>query len=125
MPNIPTVTVQAASAIGATGATLNGTITVADSGGNATVRGFNYGLTTGYGKVASATGSFAAGVFSQALTGLAAGKTYHYQSFATGPTGNGVSADATFTTPYKTPNQSGTDLIEVRMPGSDLYEVRV
>lgn len=125
MANIPTVTVQPALSVGATGATLNGTITLADSAGNATVQGFNWGLTSAYGNVASAAGSFAAGAFSQLLSGLAANTTYHYQAFATGPTGTGVSADATFKTGYKTPNQSGTDLFEVRTPGSDLYEVRV
>lgn len=125
MSNVSTVTAQPASLVDAVFATLKGTITVADSGGNATIEGFNYGLTTGYGSVASASGSFAVGAFSQLITGLAANTTYHYQAFATGPTGTGVSADATFATGYKKPNQTGTDLFEVSMPGSDLYEVRV
>jgi hypothetical protein len=98
MANSPTVTVQAATLVDGVVATLNGNITVADSGGNATVRGFNYGLTTGYGSVASESGSFGVGAFSQLLSGLGLSTTYHYQAFAVGPTGTAVSADATFTT---------------------------
>ena len=98
MANVPTVTAQAASLVDGTVATLNGTITLADSGGNATELGFNYGLTSAYGNVAAENGSFGVGAFSQQLSGLGLNTTYHYQAFAVGPTGTAVSADATFTT---------------------------
>ena len=79
-------------------ATLNGAIATPDSAGNATVVGFNYGLTTSYGNTASVAGSFAAGAFALLISGLQLNTTYHYQAFAVGPTGTGVSADGTFTT---------------------------
>ncbi len=92
------VTVAAPTLVDGVVATLNAAIATPDSAGNATIVGFNYGLTSGYGSVASATGSFAPGAFSQVLSGLAPSTTYHYQAFATGPSGTGVSADQTFKT---------------------------
>lgn len=111
MANSPTVTAQAATLIDGVVATLNGNITVADSGGNASVRGFNYGLTSAYGSVASESGSFGVGAFSRLIRGLMLNTTYHYQAFATGPTGTGVSADGTFTT-----NAEGKVTIEADGP---------
>ena len=92
----PTVTAQAATNIATTSATLNGTIT-ATGGANATVEGFNWGLTAGYGQVASTIGSFGTGAFANVITGLSPGQTYHYQAFATNSGGTGVSGDNTFT----------------------------
>ena len=92
-----TVTVQAATSVTQTTATLNGNLT-ATGGVNATVEGFNYGLTTGYGTVASTTGTFGTGAYTQAITGLTCNTLYHYQSFATNTSGTGTSADQTFTT---------------------------
>jgi YVTN family beta-propeller protein len=93
-----TLTAQSASSIGQTTATLNGTVT-STGGATVTTRGFNYGLTTGYGTVASESGSFSTGVYTQSLTGLTCGTLYNYQAFGTNAsllTGN--SSNATFTT---------------------------
>ena len=93
----PTVTVQAATSLATSSATLNGTVT-ADGNASSTVHGFNYGLTTAYGSTASTTDSFGTGAFSQGISGLTPSTTYHFQAFATNPAGTGTSSDATFTT---------------------------
>ncbi len=95
--SVPTVTAQAASSITASGATLNGTIT-ATGGANATVRGFNYGLTASYGSTTTASGSFGTGAFTASVSGLTCNTVYHYQTYATNTAGTGTSSDATFTT---------------------------
>jgi hypothetical protein len=87
------------SSLRSAGVTLNSSIVTLGPGGNATIQGFNWGLTTAYGNVASASGSFGTGAFSQSLTGLTAGTTYHYQAFSTSPDGTTVTGDFTFTVP--------------------------
>ena len=94
----PALIVNAASAISMTSATLNGTMT-ADGGITSSVEGFNYGITSAYGSVASSTGVFDVGTFSQTITGLTCGTAYQVQSFATNLSGVGTSTDsATFST---------------------------
>lgn len=93
-----TVSTSAASSITTTSATLNGNITGLGSSGNATIEGFQWGLTTAYGNTLSTSGSFATGVYSQSLTALATGTTYHFRAFATSPDGTAYGSDQTFTT---------------------------
>ncbi len=93
----PVSTAQSASSVTATTATLNGTIT--HTGGQTpTVRGFNYGTTTGYGDITTENGSFSTGAYTANITGLTCGTTYHYRTYATNTEGTDYSADATFTT---------------------------
>ena len=93
----PTVTTSAASAVSVYGATLNGNLT--DVGGeNADIRGFQYGLTTGYGTNASASGSFGTGTFYEELTGLSSGTTYHFRAMAHNSVGWSYGSDLTLTT---------------------------
>lgn len=90
------VTSSAATGITTTGATLNGNLTALGGAGSVSVS-FDYGTTTGYGNSISAPAMIAAGNFSAALTGLAAGTTYHFRADATtSSTVNGN--DMTFTT---------------------------
>lgn len=89
----PTVTISAATNINTTSVTLNGAITASGIGGNATVEGFNYGLTTAYGSTVFYSGSFGVGSFSYPITGLIPFTTYHVQAFANNPSGSGVSSD--------------------------------
>src|SRR5258706_1829582 len=96
---IPTVSAQPITNLNANSVTLNGSISVAGTGGNASVEGFNWGTTVAYGNVASASGSFGVGAFSQNIIGLNPGQTYHYQAFATNPSGTSTTADQTFTVP--------------------------
>lgn len=95
----PTVSTNAASNIGAGGATLNGTIT---SNGAATTPTFEYGLTTAYGSTVAATqnvvGPTGGNVaVSAPVTGLAAGTLYHYRVVGTNSAGTTNGSDQTFT----------------------------
>ncbi len=77
----PTVTTGTAAKVGTDKATLRGSIT--DTGGeNCDIRGFDYGLTTDYGSEIALGGSFEAGSFSQIVSGLEAGATYHFRAKA-------------------------------------------
>jgi len=93
---VPTVTAQAASSVTGTSATLNGTIT-ADGNASSTLRGFEYGLTTSYGSISSASGTFGLGSFSANVSGLTCNTTYHFRAFAQNSAGSASSTDASFT----------------------------
>ena len=96
----PSATTAAATAIGATGATLNGTVS---SNGASTTVTFQYGTTTSYGSTVTAaqsplgTGASGAAV-SAAIAGLVCNTTYHFR--VVGANGNGTTngGDLTFTT---------------------------
>jgi hypothetical protein len=98
----PTVVTGLCTGTGSNWAIVNGSVTVlANQDGtsfNSTSRGFNYGLTTGYGTNSSTSGSYPIGAFSALLTGLSPATTYHYRAFASVPSITGYGADATFTT---------------------------
>ena len=89
----PTITTDSASAVTQSSATLTGTIT-STGGSNATAVGFNYGTSQTYGSVASTSGSFGVGDFSQTLTNLSCGTTYYYQAFATNSAGTNTGTPA-------------------------------
>ncbi len=112
LPSPPTVAVDPASGIAATGATLNGTV---NANGGSTAVTFQYGLDTGYGSTAAAaqnpvTGTTGTGV-SATITGLSDGVTYHYRVMAVNAGGTTYSADMTFTAgasaPTATTNAAG------------------
>lgn len=99
-PCVPTTTTESSSLVAGTTATLSGKIT-ATGGINPTVRGFEYGPTTGYGSTTTETGSFVGSsglTYTASLTGLTCESVYHYRSYATNSTGTGYGSDATFTT---------------------------
>jgi phosphodiesterase/alkaline phosphatase D-like protein len=94
----PAATTGAASAIGPTSATANGTV---DPNGAETTWYVEYGATTEYGlRTAdkSAGAGTAATAVSVQLTGLTAGTTYHYRVVATSDGGTDRGADVTFVT---------------------------
>jgi hypothetical protein len=94
----PVVATGPANGIGATGATLNGSV---DPNGHSTNWYFEYGPTTGYGtKTASRSAGSARGAkaVATAVSGLAPGTTYHYRLVATSSAGTALGADAMFTT---------------------------
>jgi filamentous hemagglutinin family protein len=96
----PIVTTNAASAVTATGATLNGTVS---SNGATTTVTFQYGLTTAYGSTATAAqsplASGASGVsVSAAVGGLTCNTLYHFRVVGANTNGTTNGADATFTT---------------------------
>lgn len=100
----PSVTTNAASAVGQSGATLNGS--VSDVGANVSAISFEYGTTTGYGSTrAASTTSITASAGAPSsisptatLTGLSCGTTYHFRIKATDANATNNGSDATFTT---------------------------
>ena len=94
----PTATTDAATGVGMTTATLNGTV---NPNGQPTTAQFQYGLTTAYGSTSSVagplTGSTAQPV-SANLTGLTSGMTYHFRVSATNLLGSANGQDQTFMT---------------------------
>ncbi len=93
----PAVSTSSATSVASLSVTLNGDITELGSA-NSTIRGFEYGTTSGYGTPISTNGSYGTGVFSIDVTGLTCNTTYHYRAFATNPSGTSYGSDATFTT---------------------------
>jgi hypothetical protein len=77
--------------------TANGEITALE-GGNATERGFEYGLTETATWSTSETGSFEAETYSLGITGLNPNTTYYIRAFATNPESTGYGQWQSFTT---------------------------
>ena len=98
-PPQPSATTLAATAIGTTGATLNGTVNPSN---NSTAASFDYGTDTAYGANVPGTptpltGSSATAV-SAVLTGLTPGTTYHFRVNGANAAGTGHGNDVTFQT---------------------------
>ena len=104
----PTATTNAASAVTAAGATLNGTVNANND--DATVT-FEYGLDTSYGDTVTADQSPVTGAtdtaVSTAITGLTPSTTYHYRVVAVNSAGTTNGNDQTFAT---SPNSTPTDI---------------
>jgi hypothetical protein len=109
VPNPPAATTNAASAIGATTATLNAAV---NPNGSPTQVHYEYGTTALYGSatsdVSAGSGTSAANVPSD-LSGLLPGTTYHFRVVATNAGGTTNGSDQTFTTaPASTGTTPGT-----------------
>ena len=94
----PVATTGSASAVGATSATLNGTV---DPNGRDTTYYFEYGTTSSYGTKTSsksAGSSTSPQSESASITGLQAGRTYHFRVVASSDAGTSTGKDATFVT---------------------------
>jgi hypothetical protein len=105
----PTVTVQAPTSILPTTATANGNIT-ALGGENATVRGFEYGLTKIGTWDSHAHGSFSTGAFTASLTSLIANTSYWIRAYATNSIGTSYSEWIQFQTAAAGVIPTGTNL---------------
>jgi len=92
----PQVVTGGATNVTPSSATLNGTV---DPSGRATTWFFEYGTTTGYGNKTAAkdagSGTGAVNV-SAGISGLTAGRTYHYRLRATSDAGTSHGSDQTF-----------------------------
>jgi CSLREA domain-containing protein len=105
----PLATTGAASGVGESAASLNGTV---EGRGLATSYHFDYGPTTDYGSTTPpASTSSAAGVpVAAALSGLTAGTTYHFRLVASSDDGTSTGADSTFTTTAPGTGNPGPDV---------------
>ncbi|MEI7663911.1 MAG: hypothetical protein WCK34_17015, partial [Bacteroidota bacterium] len=105
----PSVITTAATGIGANIATLNGTV---NANTLSTAASFEYGLTTGYGSVATATPATATGYIitniSASITGLAPATTYHFRAKGVNTSGTAYGTDLTFSTGCPIPSAAGT-----------------
>ncbi len=93
----PSITTTAATGVGTTSATLNGTV---NPNGQSTTVQFDYGLTTSYGLTVPGLGTFTgntAQAVSATVTGLTPGATYHYRATATNASGSVTGLDQAFT----------------------------
>jgi hypothetical protein len=99
LPAPPVVITNAATAVSAAGATLNGSVN--PNGGTATVT-IQYGLTTAYGTTIAATPGSVTGLTSSnvlaSISGLTPYTTYHFRVVATNVSGTVNGNDMTFTT---------------------------
>lgn len=98
-PKAPTVTTNAATAVGALSATLNGIVNANNSDTTVT---FEYGTDTNYGSSVTAGQSPVSGLsdtaVSQSISGLAADTTYHFRVVGQNTGGVSNGADRTFKT---------------------------
>jgi hypothetical protein len=105
----PAVITTASTGVGTNTATLNGTVNANNQ--TATVT-FEYGLTTAYGTIVSATPSSVTGSsvnsVSAAISGLSLNTTYHCRAVAVNATGTTNGNDITFTTGCQVPGAAGT-----------------
>jgi hypothetical protein len=107
-PAAPTAITTAATGVGNTNATINGTINANCLSTNVT---FNWGLTVAYGNTVPGTptpviGNIATSV-SANLVGLTTGVTYHYQVCGTNADGSSCGNDMMFTTQCPIAGQAG------------------
>ncbi len=97
---LPDATTGTASGVTSSGASVQGTVTANNPG--STFVFFDYGVSTAYSSIATATQSPVTGAspmaVSATLSGLLPGTLYHYRVRANGSIGAGTGDDATFTT---------------------------
>ena len=95
----PSSTTKAATGIGSTVATINGTVIANNASTTVT---FEFGPDTNYGRILNATPGTVSGSqntnVSAKLTNLSPGSTYHYRVVAINNTGTNAGADTSFTT---------------------------
>ena len=105
----PSVITTAATAIGATQATLNGTV---NANTLSTAVSFEYGLTLAYGTLVSASPAtvtgYAVNPVSSVITGLAPATTYHFRAKGVNSSGTTNGADMIFSTGCPIPSAAGT-----------------
>lgn len=109
-PSAPTLNTDDASEVGSNQATLWGTLT-SDGGVSCEVR-FQWGATDAYGTDTGWQTGFTSGMsFSQFISGLTIGETYHFRAQAKNAGGTTDGADKTFTTKFSPPTNFNTKAI--------------
>ncbi|MEY3480303.1 MAG: hypothetical protein RIQ71_1078 [Verrucomicrobiota bacterium] len=105
----PAVSTSAASAVTATSATLNGTVTAAGTSA-VSARGFLYStlntvLQVGAEGVSNGPSGSGTGAFAADISGLSGGTLYYFRSYATSAAGTSYGETLSFTTPKAEPLQ--------------------
>jgi len=95
--SVPTIETVGAPGVGNTSATLMGNI-VALNDGNCDIRGFDYGIDTGYGSETIENGSFGTGYYELIATPLSPVTLYHFRAKVHNSVGWGYGSDMEFTT---------------------------
>lgn len=120
LPLPPTVTTTAASGIGSSSATLNGTVHPQNA---TTTVYFQYGLNTSYGSF-STTNTVAAGgaavPVNRTISGLLPGALYHFRTVAINNGGTNFGADLTFTITAVAPTATTLAATSVSASGASL-----
>jgi hypothetical protein len=124
---VPDVTTGSASAIARTAATVAGHVDLA-GGPNVTECKVEYGLTTGYGSSAPCSPTASGGTpytgpqdITANLTGMTAGKTYHYKVIATNVNGSSGGADRTLETSTPVTDIHTDDATAVTLTSATLH----
>lgn len=117
----PSVTTMPATEIAVTSARLNG---MPDSdGGIPSSCGFEWGPDTLYGNLTPTEVKSAGQAFSQVISGLQPGVTYHFRAFATNPNGTSYGFDQSFTTPAVLPTVTTVQATDITTSESTLHGV--
>jgi hypothetical protein len=113
----PVLSTTTTTAITATGATLNGSVTA--NAGTATVQ-FEFGTTTAYGSTATtaSVGGVTSVPVSATLMALEPGTTYHFKLLATSPDGTAETGDGTFMTTTATIPPTAPQLTHLKITPS-------
>jgi len=93
---LPSVSTSEASDIDLMSVTLNGNL--GSTGGETCQVWFEWGLTTSYGHSTFKQSKSSAGSFSESISGLSSGTTYHFRACATNSKGIVYGSDGTFST---------------------------
>ena len=119
LPVLPMVATDPATFISSSAATLNGTLD--NDGGEPCQCGFEWGLDTGYGYVTPTEQKSTSQTFSQVISGLQPGTTYHFRAFATNSCGTSCGSDQSFTTAAVLPAVSTVPATDIKVSKATLH----
>ncbi len=117
----PSVTTAPATDIEVTSARLNGMLD--SDGGMPSSCGFEWGLDTLYGNLTPTELKTTGQAFSQVISGLQPGVTYHFRALATNTNGTSFGSDQSFTTPAVLPAVTTVEPTDIGLSTATLHGV--